>query len=241
MGKMAAALVCAAALLCLAACSDDGDSGGGSTPVNAVQVPGYSAGKIVRNKVVSLDGSSELYEYLSFTSGTAGDYALYKAESGVKTRLTTYTDRNGEAKAVPASFTYDPESGKFSAGSVSSYLFNVGSDAVIASEIMGGSGESAYAQWTTGSGLKLTLKEGGTASATDGTNSATGTFTEEDGWITVSIGSKIPLFWSSAKTMYYLAYKTEREEVSEAGRAVGEPAAGIAIASPHLLLIDADL
>ena len=77
MKRMRFLLGCAACVLAFlaAGCSDGG--GSGSAPQNAVEFPKYSAGKIIKNKVVSLsDGDSGYCEYLEFTSETAGEYNL---------------------------------------------------------------------------------------------------------------------------------------------------------------------
>ena len=46
-------------------------------PENTVNIPAYSSGKVLKNKVVST-GSDVYYEYLTFESETGGTYALYK-------------------------------------------------------------------------------------------------------------------------------------------------------------------
>ena len=88
-------------------------------PENTVNIPAYSSGKVLKNKVFST-GSDVYYEYLTFTSETGGTYALYKDGA----QVTSYTNKNGGTVTVPSSFTYDAATGKFSAGDVSSYMFN---------------------------------------------------------------------------------------------------------------------
>ena len=71
-------------------------------PENTVNIPAYSSGKVLKNKVVST-GSDVYYEYLTFTSQTGGTYALYK--EGAK--VTSYTNKKKKKKKVPYSVTYD--------------------------------------------------------------------------------------------------------------------------------------
>lgn len=215
-------------LLCLflatavmfAGCSSDDDD---TSPANSVSIPKYSSGKILKNKVVS-SGSDVYYEYLTFTSETGGTYALYKDGA----QVPSYTNKNGETVTVPSSFTYDSATGKFSAGDVSSYMFNTKKDenevSVIASEEMTCSEEKPVllAEWKSSSlTFKFTSDDNGdnaTVTQNDGSYPKfTVTYTNNGGWITVS---NIPLFFSSSNRMFYLAYVTERTEVEAVGRNV---------------------
>ena len=65
-------------------------------------------------------------------------------------------------------------------------------------------------------------------------------YTEENGWITVETqADSIPLFYSSANRMYYLAYETERSGVDGVGRNAGEN--HILLTSPVFILADIQL
>ena len=190
-------------------------------PENTVNIPAYSSGKVLKNKVVST-GSDVYYEYLTFTSETGGDYALYKDGN----KVNSYTNKNGESVSVPSSFSYDAATGKFSAGDVSSYMFNAKKDrkevSVIASEEMTCSQEkpALLAEWKSSSlTFKFTSDDNGdnaTVTQKDGSYPKfTVPYTNDGGWITVS---NFPLFFSSSNRMFYLAYVTERTEVEAVGR-----------------------
>ena len=190
-------------------------------PENTVNIPAYSSGKVLKNKVVST-GSDVYYEYLTFTSETGGTYALYKDGA----QVTSYTNKNGESVSVPSSFTYDAATGKFSAGDVSSYMFNAKKNgkevSVIASEEMTCSQEkpALLAEWKSSSlTFKFTSDDNGdnaTVTQKDGSYPEfTVPYTNDGGWITVS---NFPLFFSSSNRMFYLAYVTERTEVEAVGR-----------------------
>ena len=64
----------------------------------------FKENQIVKNKVVDISGENKLVEYFEFTSETAGNYSLYK--DGAK--ITSYNSVD-----IPATFTYDYISGKF--------------------------------------------------------------------------------------------------------------------------------
>ena len=190
-------------------------------PENTVNIPAYSSGKVLKNKVVS-SGSDVYYEYLTFESETGGTYALYKDGA----QVTSYTNKNGGTVTVPSSFTYDAATGKFSAGDVSSYMFNAKKDrkevSVIASEEMTCSQEkpALLAEWKSSSlTFKFTSDDNGdnaTVTQKDGSYPEfTVPYTNDGGWITVS---NFPLFFSSSNRMFYLAYVTERTEVEAVGR-----------------------
>lgn len=228
MAKWLAVAVCAASVM-FTGCSDGSSSSNlglllmNNSSVPSVSVPSYSAGQIIKNKVVNLDSSTdEYYEYFEFTSATAGNYSLYK--NSVK--QTTYN-----SAALPTTFTYDANTGKFST-TVSgetrwSYLFNAGSDAAIAADFLTG-GEDGKTdesgEWkTTGnvyiykfdvSSKKCTLSFNGGSSGTSET------YTNESGWITVG-SSKVKLYFGSKVKFYFNAYKTTRTTVSEVGRSIG--------------------
>ena len=190
-------------------------------PENTVNIPAYSSGKVLKNKVFST-GGDVYYEYLTFESETSGTYALYKDGA----QVTSYTNKNGESVSVPSSFSYDAATGKFSAGDVSSYMFNAKKDrkevSVIASEEMTCSGEKLVllAEWKSSSlTFKFTSDDNGdnaTVTQNDGSYPEfTVPYTNDGGWIMVS---NFPLFFSSSNRMFFLVYETERSEVEAEGR-----------------------
>ena len=190
-------------------------------PENTVNIPAYSSGKVLKNKVVST-GSDVYYEYLTFTSETGGTYALYKDGA----QVTSYTNKNGESVSVPSSFTYDAATGKFSAENVSSYMFNAKKNgkevSVIACEEMTCSQEKPVllAEWKSSelSFVFVSDDNGDNATVTQNDGSYpkfTVSYTNDGGWITVS---NFPLFFSSSNRMFFLVYETERSEVEAEGR-----------------------
>ena len=87
-------------------------------------LPQVSESTVIRNKVVNLNGSTDVYyEYLTFTSATGGTYSVYKDVDGTKTVVTSIS-LNGNDYAFPTEFDYDATTGKFTAGTVSSYMFD---------------------------------------------------------------------------------------------------------------------
>ena len=190
-------------------------------PENTVNIPAYSSGKVLKNKVFST-GGDVYYEYLTFTSETGGNYALYKDGA----QITSYTNKNGESVSVPSSFTYDAATGKFSAGDVSSYMFNAKKDrkevSVIASEEMTCSQEKPVllAEWKSSELSFVFVSDDSGDNATVKNNNGsypefTVPYTNDGGWIMVS---NFPLFFSSSNRMFFLAYVTERTEVEAVGR-----------------------
>lgn len=190
-------------------------------PENTVNIPAYSSGKVLKNKVFST-GSDVYYEYLTFTSETGGTYALYKDGA----QVTSYTNKNGESVSVPSSFTYDAATGKFSAENISSYMFNAKKNgkevSVIACEEMTCSQEkpALLAEWKSSSlTFKFTSDDNGdnaTVTQNDGSYPEfTVPYTNDGGWIMVS---NFPLFFSSSNRMFFLVYETERSEVEAEGR-----------------------
>ena len=217
--KVLLSLILGAAVMFAGCSSGDGDDD--TPPENSVSIPKYSPGKILKNKVVS-SGSDVYYEYLTFESETGGKYALYKNGA----QVPSYTNKNRETVTVPSSFTYDSATGKFSAGDVSSYMFNTKKDgkevSVIASEEMTCSAEKPVllAEWKSSSlTFKFTSDDNGdnaTVTQNDGSYPEfTVPYTNDGGWITVS---KFPLFFSSSNRMFFLVYETERSEVEAEGR-----------------------
>ena len=217
--KVLLSLILGAAVMFAGCSSGDGDDD--TPPENSVSIPKYSPGKILKNKVIS-SGSDVYYEYLTFESETSGTYALYKDGA----QVTSYTNKNGGTVTVPSSFTYDAATGKFSAGDVSSYMFNAKKDrkevSVIASEEMTCSQEKPVllAEWKSSELSFVFVSDDNGDNATVKNNDGsypefTVPYTNDGGWITVS---NFPLFFSSSNRMFFLVYETERSEVEAEGR-----------------------
>lgn len=117
-GLIAAAIV--AAGLVFTGCPQNPDNGGNSgidynASGNGI-LPSFGSGKIIRNKVVNLNGSSDVYyEYLEFTSETGGNYSVYKKGETENTKVDKITLKNGDV-TLPTTFTYETASGKFTGG-----------------------------------------------------------------------------------------------------------------------------
>lgn len=241
MKRMRFLLCCVVSALAFfaAGCSDGG--GSSAAPQNAAEFSKYSAGKIIKNKVVSLSGEDSGYwEYLKFESETTGKYYLYKDGS--------------EVPEYARNFVYEPAIGKFSAGSgesaVSSYMFDTTKDgkkvSVIAKEEMKCKAESPAlcAEWNAAA-VSFTFDKEMKVAVKSLSNNGDGLefsarYTEENGWITVETqADRIPLFYSAANRMYYLAYETERSGVDGVGRNAGEN--HILLTSPVFMLADIQL
>lgn len=227
-------VVCALAVFA-AGCSSGSDSGG-SEPENAISMPKYQTNAIIRNKVVSVNGEdSGYYEYLEFETATSGKYYLYKDNA-----------LQGEAK----DFSYDPATGKFSAGTgeteVHSYMFEAKKNgenvSVIAKDEMICDAEipELCAVWNVDS-LSFSFDEDKVSVK----NTETGLefsvkYSNEDGWVTIETEvDDIPLFYSSSNRFFFLAYDTERSPVSEVGRNADKR--GIILESPVFILADIQL
>lgn len=197
----------------------------GSSSSGATAAPEkFKENQIVKNKVVDISGENKLVEYFEFTSETAGNYSLY--ENGAK--ITSYNSVD-----IPATFTYDYVSGKFTVGNSSSYAFNTVKAgkkvSVIASELMTTTDAAPKftSEWAVLSGVKYVFNE--ESKTVNVNNNRTLKYTNDAGWITV--GSNVPFFWDTVKkNFYYLAYETERSVVEAVGR--GSADADIVFTSP---------
>ena len=197
---------------------------GGSSSGATAAPEKFKENQIVKNKVVDISGENKLVEYFEFTSETAGNYSLY--ENGAK--ITSYNSVD-----IPATFTYDYVSGKFTVGNSSSYAFKTvkaGKNvSVIASELMTTTDAAPKftSEWAVLSGVKYVFNE--ESKTVNVNNNLTLKYTNDSGWITV--GSNVPFFWDTVKkNFYYLAYETERSVVEAVGR--GSADADIVFASP---------
>ena len=253
MKRMRTALGLAVAALALfaagtfAGCSSDG---GSSEAENAIGVPKFSAGKIIKNKVVSVSGVDSGYvEYLEFTSETVGKYHLYKDGAEVE------EFPEGSGSRVPESFSYDPETGGFYVsgdGAVSSYMFNAKKDgknvSAIAKDELECEAESPalLAEWK---GKAVSFVFGKDSVEVKPVSSGAGAFsadyTVNGGWITVlpkvSDSSGLPLFYSSSGRMFYLAYETERSEAEAVGKSAAALDGVLELALPVFILAEIQL
>ena len=251
MKRMRTALGLAVAALALfaagtfAGCSSDG---GSSEAENAIGVPKFPAGKIIKNKVVSVSGGDSGYvEYLEFDSETGGKYYLYK--DGAK--VDEFPE--GSGYAVPGSFSYNPETGGFSVseGVVSSYMFNAKKDGKNVSAIAKEELECAVqppallAEWK-GKAVSFVFGEDSVeVKPVSGAGAFSAEYTVNGGWITVlpkvSDSSGLPLFYSSSGRMFYLAYETERSEAEAVGKSAAALDGVLELALPVFILAEIQL
>ena len=222
---------------------------GSSEAENAIGVPKFPAGKIIKNKVVSVSGGDSGYvEYLVFTSGTGGQYYLYRNGAEVK------EFPEGSGSAVPESFSYNPETGGFSVpgGMVSSYMFNAKKDgknvAAIAKEELDcvAQAPALLAEWK-GKAVSFVFGEDSVEvkPVSSGAGAFSAEYTVNGGWITVlpkvSDSSGLPLFYSSSGRMFYLAYETERSEAEAVGKSAAALDGVLELALPVFILAESQL
>lgn len=229
MERLAVAAIAAAVTLCVVVtgCDGSGSSGGGASidAAASVTVQSYTAGTVIKNKVVNVGSASDVYwEVFTFNadSTTSGSYALYK---------TSVDEANKQSvspigsTALPTEFTYEKETAKFcgTAGSGAtavtyvSYLFENKKDGVvqywISPEVLesdeGVEPTTLFAKWTSSDGHSYTFVNDGSAKIDDFVGYV---FENDAGEIWVD--GTIPFVWTtinSVKTLFYKTFTTERE------------------------------
>lgn len=228
MGKLFALTGILALGLSLFSCAGDSgsSSAGGSVEVLDAcangSLPSVSDSTIIKNKVVFINGSDDVYyEYLKFTSSTSGEYSIYKQEDDDLVLQTSF-----EETVIPSTFTYDEDTGLVSTGAGGNYIFKAGSDFGVASEILsvasGTDTDKLFQEWVTGNSDTFNFSEIGTLTIIEnGDNALYGSdFSNKSGWITAGELSFCWVKIAGEKKLYFNAYKTERSEVSEVGRAL---------------------
>lgn len=144
--------------VCFVSCDDDdddddggGDSGGSptitdTTPATPSEDPAKDATSdtplIIKNEVqIYEEGNADKYfEYLTFTSGTGGTYALYKQTggTGALTAVTGSLDIGKDSITIPTTFTFTSATCTLSIGqdadAVTSYMFFVDNKYITAAE-----------------------------------------------------------------------------------------------------------
>lgn len=173
---------------------------------------------IIKNKVVNLNGSEDVYyEYLKFTSETGGEYSIYKQEE----ELVLQSSFNGSA--VPSTFTYDSTNGKVTVGSNQTYMFSAGSDFGVAKTICTSTEsetDKLFQKWTVSPAISVIFNDIGTICFTNSTGDFGSEYSNNGGWISTANG--LGFCWIkilNEMKLYYMAYKTERKNVEEVGRA----------------------
>ncbi len=192
--------------------------GGSGIDYNATgtsEIQKFSAGTIIKSKVVKIneDSSDVYYEYLTFTSETEGNYEVKKLNGEVEESVTNSPVTGSD---LAKTFTYDSTNGKITVGSSSAYMLNVTKNGknitAIAGEILSTDSEnksSLFNTWKTSSGKQITFKDGGIAEYSDGPY----WYTNNNGWILIS--NDVSLFWTkieSQNALYCFIYETERTE-----------------------------
>ena len=218
--------VCSVIFVGCASSEDDsssvnyGASGSGS-------VPEFVANSVIKNKVVNINGSTDVYyEYLTFTTDSAGTYAVYKDIDGTLTKQESITFGDVVVN-FPTEFTFDKATGKFTAGETSTYMVNAKKSGkevyAIAGEILTTSSEnksSLMIEWVSASGECFNFMADGTVVYTDiNGETVCPAFTNNDGWILIA--ESVPLLWAKqgeVYNLYYPIYETERTTVDAEGR-----------------------
>ena len=205
-------------------------------------LPQVSESTVIRNKVANLNGSTDVYyEYLTFTSTTGGTYSVYKDVDGTKTVVTSIS-LNGNDYVFPTEFTYDATTGKFTAGTVSSYMFDTKKDGkdvcAVASEILTTDAEnksSLFNVWKSATGVTFEFTPE-TVIISDNSVDTKLNISLKDGWI--SIPEDIEMCWlkqGSNYNLYYPVFVTERETVEAAGKSLATDS--IDLVSSKFLLV----
>lgn len=199
-------------------------SGSGSVPV-------FEANNIIKNKVVNLNGSADVYyEYLAFTSEDGGAYSVYKDVDGVLTKQESITVGDFVID-FPSEFTFEKETGKVTVGTSSSYMIDAKkSDKkvfAVAGEILTTSSENKATlinEWVSIAGDSFDFKADGTVTFVDNKGAVFSlSYSNKSGWILID--DVIPFYWTKmdgSYNLYYPIYETVRETVSEVGRAAVE-------------------
>ena len=197
-----------------------GASGSGS-------VPEFVANSVIKNKVVNINGSTDVYyEYLTFTTDSAGTYSVYKDIDGTLTKQESISFGDVVVN-FPTEFTFDKATGKFTAGKTSTYMVNAKKSGkevyAIAGEILTTSSEnksSLMNEWISESSECFNFMADGTVVYTDiNGETVCPAFTNNDGWILIA--ESIPLLWAKqgeVYNLYYPIYETERTTVDAEGR-----------------------
>ena len=205
-------------------------------------LPQVSENTVIRNKVVNLNGSTDVYyEYLTFTSATGGTYSVYKDVDGTKTVVTSIS-LEGIDYTFPTEFTYDAATGKFSAGEVSSYMFDTKKDeksvCAVASEILtteATNKTSLFNVWKSSTGVTFEFTPD-TVIISDNSVDTKLNISLKDGWI--SIPEDIEMCWlkqGENYNLYYPVFVTERETVEAAGKSLATDS--IDLVSSKFLLV----
>lgn len=190
-----------------------------------VTLPEISDTTVIRNKVVNLNGSSDIYyEYLTFTSETGGTYSVYKSADEIKTKINTMP---GTETPFPSEFEYDKLTGKFTAGTVSAYMLNARKNGTavcaVASEILTTEADNKKTllnTWKSKANESISFDNFGKAVfQSDGGNTGWFSYTNDEGWILID--GLLSLYWvnqGGSYNLYYKVYETERESVEDEGR-----------------------
>ena len=212
--------------ICLFSCKNEDSSSDSSVSYDATgssEIQPVSENTTIKNKVVNLNGSTEVYyEYLTFTFATGGTYVVKNSSDADVTESKT-----GSASAT---FAYDAATGKITvtAGTNTAYAYmvtvtkNGEKITAIAKEILSTDGTdktSLFNTWKTSNGTEFTFKNDGCVSTKIKDVSGTYNYTNKGGWILIS--DSVPFFWtklSDQNILFYQIYQTERTESRSAAQ-----------------------
>ena len=224
MKKIFTILAAFAAAVLFAGCSqpsDSSDSSVSSTPAS-VTYPPITAGMILKNSFT--DSTDTIGEYLQFTTATAGNYSCYK-------NGTQITQDDDGTSMTGITFTYAPSTGILtSSNGIKGYIFMVIGTTYYWThyQFKRTSGSGLFGMWVTtdfsknGSTSGLSFSSDGTAVGYEnGVQIGTGTFTNNNGYITItSDGETWPytIIYSSDDNIYYQCFTMTT--VSQVGKQV---------------------
>ena len=202
------------------------------TPVNydvsgSGSVEEFKPNTIIKNKVVNLNESTDVYyEYFEFTAADGGNYSIYKDVDGTLAAQTS-VNVEGITYDVPKTFSYEAKTGKITStvngNEIHSYLFKAGDTFAVASELLTTSAEvksTLFNKWIYDD-ISFEFANDGNAIFLYGYESYKKSYSNNGGWI--NFGNTVPLYFGyfgSDYFVYYLAYKTTRNEVEAVGKAL---------------------
>lgn len=219
-------LFCVVAVSIFGCKTDSDDNGGGKKTVDynasgSSELLKTTAKTVIKNKVLNLNGSTDdYYEEYTFTSETAGAYALYKGTE----KQSKITIKENEY-SVPESFAYDSSTGKvtITLGETQLYYYisTVKKDGknipVVIGDILSLVDSNAdkstlFNNWKSEKyNASFKFNENGIVSFSLKGSEAYSEYSNDNGWILVG---EVPFYWSklgSENVLYYMIFETTQE------------------------------
>lgn len=239
--KMAAAITVALSLFVSCGGGSSSSSSGVSDKAGEGSLPEIAASTVIRNKIVTFGSEEgEYYEYLTFTSETAGSYSLYKVVGSDKVKQLQYNSVD-----LPDAFTYDATNGKvtttYGGNSESNYMFNVKKDAgdafYFATDILENANdeENLFSEWNLND-TSYTFENSGLLTFKTTVSTYKFEFSNDNGFISADGLSFAWVKINDKKNLYVNVYETERETVEAEGRSLVDAEKVISVSSNHSIL-----